>query len=290
MNFILLIQNFIDKLGKALVSIVKLVLLSKWFVKIKETKQEKHCVLLGNGPSLNDTIEKHQSFLKDKELICVNHFPVFNYYELLKPNYFMTSAPDLWLDDIDEKFVIASNKLFNAIAEKTNWHLNLYIPYEAKKHKRWKNHLKDNQFINIVYYNNVAIEGWRFFRHFFFKRNLGMPRPHNIMIPSIFNAINLGFKRIYLWGADHSWLKDIYVDDNNNALINQKHFYDNSNSKATPLDKRGKGARKLHEILHKFMLAFRGYFILREYADWRNVKIINQTKGSFIDAFERTDL
>ena len=290
MGFLLFIQNFMNNLGEGLLSLIKVTLLSKWFVKIKETQQDNSCVLLGNGPSLNKTIDQYKSFLNDKDLICVNHFPISDYYELLKPRYFMTSAPDLWLDDIDEKFVIASNRLFKAIAEKTIWNLDLYIPYEAKKYYRWRNHLKDNKSINIIYYNNVAVEGWRCFRHFFFKRNIGMPRPHNIMIPSIFNAINLGYKRIYLWGVDHSWLKDISVDENNNALINQKHFYDYDSSKETTLDKKGKGARKLYEILHKFMLAFKGYFILREYAEWRNVKIINQTKGSFIDAFERGEI
>jgi len=290
MGLLILIQSFIDNLGKFLLSIVKIILLSKWFVKVKKQKQDKDCVLLGNGPSLNNMIDSNKDFLRNKELICVNHFPVYEHYELLKPKFFMTSAPDLWLDDIDEKFVIASNKLFKAISEKTNWNLDLFIPFEAKKYNRWQLHLKSNQNVKIVYYNNVAIEGWEGFRHFFYKRNIGMPRPHNIMIPSIFNAINLGFKMVYLWGVDHSWLKDISVDDENNALINQKHFYDHDSSKAVHLDKKGIGARKLHEILHKFMLAFKGYFVLRDYADKMNVRILNQTEGSFIDAFERDKL
>jgi hypothetical protein len=85
-------------------------------------------------------------------------------------------------------------------------------------------------------------------------------------------------------------LSQIHVDDNNNALINQVHFYDATSSKSEVLDKRGKGARKLHEILHKFMLAFKGYFILKEYAEYKNVKIYNATPDSFIDAFERVKL
>jgi hypothetical protein len=82
-------------------------------------------------------------------------------------------------------------------------------------------------------------------------------------------------------------LPDITVNDNNDALINQKHFYDAKSSKHQVLDKKGKGQRRLHEILHKFMLAFAGYFVLREYAESLGAEILNATPNSYIDAFDR---
>ena len=51
-----------------------------------------------------------------------------------------------------------------------------------------------------------------------------------------------------------------------------------------------KEARKLHEILHKFYLSFKGYFDIKAYAKKKGVSIINLTKGSFIDAFEKKPL
>jgi len=290
LKFILQIQLFIDNLVKATISIIRILLLSKFKIVIKKQKQEKELVILGNGPSLNTMIKEYAHFLEDKDLICVNHFPITEKYEQLKPKYFITTAPDLWLDNIDSHFVEASNKLFSAIAEKTSWDLQFFIPFESRHYQRWQNLLSKNKQINIFFYNNTPIEGWHFFSHFLFAKNLGMPRPHNIMIPSIFSAINFGYKKIYLWGAEHSWLKDISVNDKNEALINQKHFYDEQSSKAQTLDKRGVGARRLHEILHKFMLAFKGYFELKAYAEKQNVQILNATPNSFIDAFERIDL
>lgn len=290
MNFILKIQSFLDNFSKAFATLFRLILLSKWRVKIKKQKRDKDIVILGNGPSLNQMLETHSDFLNNKELICVNHFPTTDFYCKLQPKYFMTSAPDLWLDDIDEHFVTASNRLFNAMKSKTTWHLEFFIPFEARKYKRWQNILAKNKNININFYNNTPVEGWQGFCHLLFKNNLGMPRPHNIMVPSIFNAVNLGYKTIYLWGAEHSWLKDIRVNEKNEALINQKHFYDEKHSKAQTLDKRGVGARRLHEILHKFMLAFRGYFDLKAYAEKNKVKILNATPNSYIDAFERIKL
>jgi hypothetical protein len=290
MNFVLKIQSFLDNFGKMISSLIRIIIFSKLKSEIRKVAQEKDIVILGNGPSLKKMIEEHESFLTNKELLCVNHFPNSDLYEKFRPKYYMTSAPDLWLDTIDAHFVQASKKLFSTMAEKTTWELLFFIPYESKKHKRWQNQLKQNSNIKIHYYNNTAVEGWQWFKFFFFKTNIGMPRPHNIMIPSIFNSINLGYKNIYLWGTDHSWLKEISVNEKNEALINQKHFYDETVSTPKTLDKRGVGARRLHEILHKLMLAFGGYFILKDYAENRNVKIINNTPNSYIDAFERQTL
>lgn len=290
MVVILKIQAFLENFWKAFSSVARIVLLSKWRVKIKKQTQARELVLLGNGPSLHQMIADYSHFLSGKDLICVNHFPVTDYYEQLKPAIYMASAPDLWLEDIDQKFIDQSIRLFDAIAQKTSWHLKLFFPYEARKYKRWQKDICKNPNIEVVYYNNIPIEGWTCFEHFFYKRNIGMPRPHNVMIPSIFTAINLGYRRIYLWGVDHSWLSDIFVDEQNNALINQKHFYDEQSSKAQTLDKRGRGARKLHEILHKFMLAFAGYHELKKYADKCQVEIINNTANSFIDAFKKQQI
>lgn len=290
MTFVLAIQSFINSFANTIISLVRILVLTKWSENLKKYKLGKECVILGNGPSLVDSIREHRGFFEKKNLICVNHFPTTDLYESLKPEYFIASAPDLYYENIDEEFIVNSEKLFDAIHEKTYWKLHLFMPFEAKRYKRWQRKIKDNEMINIVYYNTTPIEGWQWFRHFLFKLNWGMPRPHNIMIPSIFLTLNMGYKKIYLTGVDHSWLPEITVDDQNNALINQKHFYDSLTSKATRLDKKGIGARKLHEILHKFMLAFKGYFVLLDYSKDLDSKIYNTTAKSYIDAFERIKL
>ena len=43
----------------------------------------------------------------------------------------------------------------------------------------------------------------------------------------------------------------------------------------------------LHEVLYSMYVAFRSYFVIRDYAERIGCKIINITPGSFIDAFER---
>ena len=286
---VLKIQSFLSNAGAVIVSIIRIILLSKWRVQLTKRHHDE-CVILANGPSLSDSIRQHPQFLEGKDLICVNHFPSTEYYHQLKPTYYMTSAPDLWLDNIDKFFVDQSNRLFEVMASETKWPLMFHIPYESRKFKRWQSKLASNHAIKLIFYNNTPIEGWRWFRHFCFRLNWGMPRPHNILIPSLTHAINMGYKKIYLLGADHSWLSEISVNDQNQVLINQKHFYDHHTSKGKPLDKRGVGHRNMPELLTKFVHAFSGYFVLKDYAKSRGIIILNATPGSFIDAFDRLDL
>ena len=259
---VLKIQSFLKNIGSVITSLIRILLLAKWRIKLSQ-RENNECVILANGPSLTRMIQNHRGFLNDKDLICVNHFPSTELYADLKPGYYMTSAPDLWLDDIDAFFVDQSNSLFVEMQEGTKWPLIFHIPIESSNFSRWQSILNKNHNISIQYYNNTPIEGWEWFRHLCFKLNLGMPRPHNVLIPSLANAINMGYKTIYLLGADHSWLSEISVNDQNQVLINQKHFYDEQTSKGKPLDKRGVGQRNMPELLTKFVHAFNGIFCIK---------------------------
>jgi len=102
--------------------------------------------------------------------------------------------------------------------------------------------------------------------------------------------IYLNYKIIYIIGADHSWLPEITVNDKNEALINQKHFYDENESRPEKMQDYISRPRKLHEIIHKFYLTFKGYWIIKEYAANKNVSVYNASEISMIDAFERKEI
>lgn len=281
------IQNFIKKLGESMLALIKVILLSKFRTKLKYSIKDRDLVILGNGPSLSDLLDKGQKFLEDKDLICVNFFPLTNLFEHLKPSFYITAAPELWLEDVDDIYLIKRDQLFKALGEKTQWPLKLLIPFSARNSGSWELHISNNINIEIVYFNDTGIEGFQSLSFWFFKKNLAMPRPHNVLIPSIFNATNMGYQNIYLWGAENNQFLEMSVDENNNAFMHQKHFYDKASSKPRLGKKLGKGQRRVHEILHKFMLSFEGYHIIREYADNRGARVINQTPDSMIDAFDR---
>ena len=96
--------------------------------------------------------------------------------------------------------------------------------------------------------------------------------------------------KISILGADHSWLGEISVNNKNEALVNQKHFYDEQTSTSQPMQDYITRPRKLHEILRKFYLSFKGYWEINSYAEKKGIQIINSSETSMIDAFPKKGL
>jgi hypothetical protein len=274
-------------LQKTIISFFRILLMSRSPKCFKRQKlSQERIVILGNGPSFRKTIDENEEFFLNNELICLNHFAITDYYAMLKPKHYFIIAHDLFLDDTMDEYKNASIKLFNAIAEKTTWKLKFFITYEAKSEKRWQEILKQNKNIEIVFMNITPVEGFKYFRYLWYRKGLGVARPHNVMIPSIFFAITNGAKEIVIIGAEHSWLHELHVDDENNTLFYNKHFYDEQKG-VQKCNYKGSSFMKLHEVLRSFSSAFEGYHIIEEYSRFRGVRIVNCSPNSFIDAFER---
>lgn len=287
---IVAIQTFLNQLGKTIITLIRIILLSKIPQKLPLDKKFGECVLLGNGPSLTQSLTEYPEFINNRQLFCMNFFAISQLYEQLKPSMYIIAAPEIGMKRVNASITERYADLFLAISQKTTWPVWLYLPFSVRKGTFFKSNLlkqlSRNQNIQVCFFNNTPVEGFWRFCIFLFRLNLGMPRPHNVLIPSIMLAINLSFSKIYLLGADHSWLKEIHVTEDNEVLIRQKHFYDDDPA-PKPMLKKGQGKRRLHEVLIKFVYAFEGYLILEKYAQSREVKIINATPGSYIDAFER---
>lgn len=282
------IQFFLEYFGKSLATLVRLIVLSTWKNKIKR-QSNKTLIILGNGPSLRTSIEALGDDLKGADLMSVNLFPSTPEYSRLRPRYYITSAPEHYRSDMEGMYKDMQVSIFNGLSLKTEWPVEVFIAWTASKHAYWQNTISGNKNISVSYFNVTPVEGFKGFREALFRKQMGMPRPHNVLIPAIMMGMAKGYKNIVLLGADHSWLPLISVDEHNNALLDQKHFYDEHSSKVMPMAKIGKGQRKLHEMLEKFQVTFASYFVVKEYAESRKVKVFNATPGSFIDAFDRID-
>lgn len=116
-----------------------------------------------------------------------------------------------------------------------------------------------------------------------------MPRPRNVLIPSIMIGIWLGYKEIYVVGADHTWSKTLEVDANNTVISVQPHFYEDNKAEAARVASVYADV-KLHEIMYSFHVAFKAYHQIEDFARKMGVNIYNATPGSFIDAFRRRDI
>lgn len=285
---------FLSQLVKSVLSLLKVLIRSRFFLP-KHPVRATEFYILGNGPSLNIALNQHRESLKSNVLLCVNGFSLTEHFEKLKPQYYIINAPEFWaqntlVGETFEKERGTINNMTKSIVEKTSWDMVVYLPVQSKQNKSFIQYFKSNPHIALAFYNTTPVEGLKAISHILFSLWLGSPRPHNVLIPSILIGINSGVENIYLLGADHSWLPLLSVDDENRALVNHKHFYDEENSVNKQMHKYGKAPRRLHEILEKFVFSFRAYFELKDYAATKGVKIFNCTPGSFIDAFDRKDL
>lgn len=294
MKILIGIQKYLFLSFETFLSFARILIQSRFFNILKHAKtSEKPCLILGNGPSLNDTLaENSAEVLQSFDLMAVNAAAEQHTYTELKPNLYVLNAVSYFQNDEDlsDFYISAKRSLFKALLEKTTWNLLLIVPFRAKKSLEFQSILSQNKNLKACYFNQTPIEGLNFYSNLLFKMGLGMPRPHNVLIPGIMSAIGLGYKTIVLVGADHSWLKELSVNDKNEALLRHVHFYATDGSKPMKVEDRIERPRKLHEVVEKFYLSFKSYWEIRTYSQWRDVKIYNASTHSMIDAFERKTL
>ena len=267
---------------QSLLCVVKIVLQSRLNTTLPTSfRNADELLILANGPSLNKTVQEAAGFIKGKTLLAVNFCVSSPMFEELKPELYLIADPLFWI--VPEKRV----QLFETMARKTVWPMCLFIPVRAYKNKDWQPMLAANPHIKVYAYNTTPIEGFQNICDFIFDRGWGVPRPHNVLIPSIAMGLRLPFKKIYLAGADHSWLPEITVTDDNEVLMHQKHFYDQNQSQAAKVQKEDLNSAHLYTILYHMYVAFKSYFVLDAYARKKGKEVINVTPGSYIDAFRR---
>ncbi len=275
-------QAILEKLWQTFLSVLKILLQSKLSTQLPTTfSNNEELLILANGPSLNKTVEQSPDFVRGKTLLAVNFCVVSPMYELIRPELYLIADPLFWI--VPEK----CEKLFGTMAEKTTWEMTLFVPAKALKHNDWKHKISKNGNIRLCIYNTTPIEGFSAFCNYVFKKGWGVPRPHNVLIPSIAIGLRLPFRHIYLVGADHSWLPEISVTDDNVVLMHQKHFYDTSKSKADVVQQENLQSARLYTILYHMYVAFKSYFVLKDFATYQGKEVINATPGSYIDAFRR---
>lgn len=248
--------------------------------------------ILGNGPSINDNIVALKPILQSNACLCVNHFAECDLFEMVKPSYYLLLDPTFWLPGCLQRLIDARLRLYTILKQKTEWDLTLLVPVVAKQFVDWDSLFDENKNIKVVFFNSTPLTGFRWLSHRLYKFNLGMPHAQNVLVAAIFAAINIGYKHIYLLGADHSWHETLVLSDDNVVCLKDKHFYDDAIVKLVPWKKGTDNGDtwKMHEIFLAFSKMFEGYQYLEEYSKFRGTKIYNASTKTNIDAFTRCNL
>lgn len=273
-------MNLADSIFATIKSIGKAMLHSRR-TTIRHDATAGRIVVMANGPSLADTIARYGDRLANMPTMAVNFAANTPQFVLLKPRYYVLADPHFFSSGDDTNLASLWAAL-NAV----EWTMTLFVP--AGRAKQCRDMLV-NSHVTVASFNPVGVDGFDTISHRLYDLKIGMPRPRNVLIPSIMIAIWLGYKEIDIVGADHTWMQTLSVTDDNEVVSVQKHFYSDSADEQTRVRHEYRGYR-LYQIVESFATAFRSYVEIERYARRRGVNIINCTPGSYIDAFRRSDL
>lgn len=281
MGFANKISSVAQLCGASLKSIVKLAVESKRCGITPIARPDDTLIIMGNGPALADTMNNDADVLSRHQLMAVNFAANANQFYQFRPKSYVLADP-LFFTGQDHENV---TRLWENIESRIDWAMTLFVPAKMRANvPQITNHN-----IHIETFNPVGVEGFYWLEDAAFSSGRGMPRPRNVLIVAIMIGLKMGFRNIYLTGADHSWTKTLEVDENNLVVTIQPHFYKDNDAEHSRVASVYKNIR-LHEILLSFHIAFRSYFFVRRYAAKIGAAIYNATPGSFIDAFPRRPL
>ncbi len=276
------ISDFAHNLNNTLKSCCRLVLESSAGNVSRQIQPGSSLIILGNGPSLKNNLRNDFEQLCSSDTLAVNFAANSPEFIALKPKYYVLADPHFFDKALTDSNVKRLVENLNAI----DFEMTLFVPGRARKKAL---QLFAGSKIAVKTFNFIAVEGFEWFENLMFSIGRGMPRPRNVLIPSIMVGLLLGYENIYLLGADHSWLQTLSVNERNEVVSIQPHFY-KEDEKEQARVKAEYVHHPLHEVLESMMIAFRSYHRIQRYAEHKKAHIINSTPGSMIDAFPRGEL
>ena len=265
------------KLVSTVLTLGKVMLKSKGVGKSKGKLRGDVLIVMGNGPSLRQTLSESRHSLMNHDTMAVNFAANTPEFFELRPAHYILADPHFFKKDNPDPNV---GKLWEALS-RVDWPMTLHLPAGSRK---MAPALPDN--VSLEFFNMTPGEGYDAVCHRLFRSGLAMPRPRNVLIPALMEGIRSGYSEIYIVGADHTWPHTLNVDNLNRVVSVQPHFYED-NSKELDRVAREYAGLHIHDVLGSMVVAFRSYHEIKRFADKTGVAIFNSTPVSLIDAFTR---
>ena len=253
-----------------------------------EYNDYKKTILLGNGPSLKDDIEKVIEECKESEVYVLNYFAVTNYFLKIKPEYYVLTDRMFWSQNANEDIKKDNEELYFHL-DKVDWRMNLICPESGFE---WiSNRLRANKNIKVLEVHSVNIE-FKTEKINLFALNKNFITPHfiNGLVMVLWHAIYKNSIDIEIYGADFSLFKEYYIDQKTNDLYTSaSHFYKNTKAQDNASFKYPNETKKmLHTRLYQQWSSFYQMYLLSKIAKMKQIKITNLSSNSFLDSFERS--
>lgn len=274
-------SSFFGNLASSIASLFRMVLLSKISIasktkKYREYKSGQFCCILANGPSLKEALANGEVRLEGNDIFCVNMFAEADVFWTIKPRFYFLVDREFFCPSMErtQKQVAFLKEAF----AKVDWDMFLCISGTSANSGVLSG--LDNPHIKVLRWNTTDVGGFRSFRHFFYRRNMGMPRCQTVTNFALTAAIAMKYENVFLYGADHGWTKDLRVDDENVVCYGDRHIY---NTSLTEL----KLDYSIATLLRRYAMMFEAHWLINDFAKSEEINILNCTKGSFVDAYKR---
>lgn len=230
----------------------------------------ERCFILATGPSINKQDLKP---LKNEICISVSMFFLHDDYQLISPSYHVF-APNHWPfgEELCEKYLAGLN---DVCANETI----LFLGDTKYEHsfraylKRNPQHKRDNNYY-IHYGLTPQINEYNFFKPSIWDISKAPFEIRSVLYSAIQVAVYMGFKDIYLLGADHDYLNNL------KRGLSSEHFYDKNNSVDDSLL-----YNSTEKLFYGYYMRWKQYCLMKQFLERQNRQIINSTEGGMLDVF-----
>lgn len=116
---------------------------------------------------------------------------------------------------------------------------------------------------------------------FILQKNYASFLPQGVVVTALYISIQMGYKEIYLHGADANEILGMHVDEKNRVTFKRNHYYDDGSEEIWH-----EGHNMLKEYKANLNL-YEALYGLEKYSLDCGAKIINMSNNSYIDCFEK---
>lgn len=254
---------------------------------LKLSKSEKKRIaIIATGPSLKEDMDfiLDKNYLEQTDFLMLNFSAFDSVFFKLRPQYYCLADPmyfqNTWRDE--EVF-----RFFELLNNRVDWPMTIYIPALNLVRFRHFSHL-NNSNIDIRGVNTTEYKGFERFRHFFYRIGLSSPPSQTVTNLAIFVGINAGYKKMDLFGVDHTFLSSLMVNEKNQLCQVYSHSYDKGQADYRVIIRTDDNRIwKVGEYIVACGNMFLSHDLLERYARSVDCHIVNNTKCSMIDSYER---
>ena len=229
--------------------------------------------VLLNGPSLTETIQYLDRSKTD--VMMVNEAVKTDLYRELKPEYFCV-ADFLYFRPTKENYM-----LFKSM-EEINRDVVLFYPGNLNQSViLWGRDFNIRPVYAVSMFWDVEAYSYNLLR-----QNSISPYFINVGIMALYVGIQLGYKKIVLYGADLSIFKDLSVNEDLQVEAVIMHYYEKEPKKINQTQMFRRSYNMTHEMRTLYQ-TFAQFSVVARYAADAGVKILNMSRESMLDCFEK---